>query len=329
MNLIIKYRHKIVTFGLIPMILTLIGINFFTEEYILGLGLLLAIIMLAYDYFVLKGFNIFLFYSVIGLGIMFPLRLFLGPEFVPYPSIAPGLELYLGICAFINITLPDLYCGFLRKHNLYVSNYDFECKVIVAFCVVHLLVRVGIAMSHANPYDQIGRVIDAIVPIAVYCITIIINTIGLMIAIEDSPTKTSIIRIAPICNGRLYLRKYYVKSKEGFVWDLPIKEVYDGPVTESNLFVKKISKRYTSLMKTPMDPRFIWHYKLKKNSDQSPVVLLYILPMDDEKLLAGDEGRFFDFTEINVDEKFYSPELKVEYDQLMMTAEIWQEMGNV
>ena len=78
MNLLLKYKDKIVSFGLLPIIITLIGIHFFPTTAMLGTGLAISIAGLLYDVLRLKGLNFFLLQGTIGIGICFLLRLFTG-----------------------------------------------------------------------------------------------------------------------------------------------------------------------------------------------------------------------------------------------------------
>lgn len=55
MNLFLKYKDKIVSFGLLPIIITLIGIHLFPTTTMLGIGLAISIAGLLYDIFRLKG----------------------------------------------------------------------------------------------------------------------------------------------------------------------------------------------------------------------------------------------------------------------------------
>jgi hypothetical protein len=141
MNLLLKYKDKIVSFGLLPIIITLIGIHFFPTTAMLGIGLAISIAGLLYDVLRLKGLNFFLLQGTIGIGICFLLRLFTGYDYIPKNSLTPSLEFMLLICAFIHVTAPEIYRNFLRKFHLnFTSSYLLEAKIIVIFSSVHLIV---------------------------------------------------------------------------------------------------------------------------------------------------------------------------------------------
>ena len=71
MNLLLKYKDKIVSFGLLPIIITLIGIHLFPTTAMLGTGLAISIAGLLYDVLRLKGLNFFLLQGTIGIGVSF------------------------------------------------------------------------------------------------------------------------------------------------------------------------------------------------------------------------------------------------------------------
>lgn len=112
MNLLLKYKDKIVSFGLLPIIITLIGIHLFPTTAMLGTGLAISIAGLLYDVLRLKGLNFFLLQGTIGIGVCFLLRLFTGYDYIPKNSLTPSLEFMLLVCAFIHVTAPEIYRNF-------------------------------------------------------------------------------------------------------------------------------------------------------------------------------------------------------------------------
>lgn len=94
MKLILKYRNKIVSLGLLPIIATLICLHFFQNTIVLGIGFIVCLGLLLYGIVRLKDLNFFLLLGSIGIGSCFVLRLFTGYKFIPYGSITPILELF-------------------------------------------------------------------------------------------------------------------------------------------------------------------------------------------------------------------------------------------
>ena len=132
MNLLLKYKDKIVSFGLLPIIITLIGIHLFPTTAMLGTGLAISIAGLLYDVLRLKGLTFFLLQGTIGIGVCFLLRLFTGYDYIPKNSLTPSLEFMLLVCAFIHVTAPEIYRNFLptgSKQNRDFFQYPFDYSV--------------------------------------------------------------------------------------------------------------------------------------------------------------------------------------------------------
>ena len=83
MKLILKYRNKIVSLGLLPIIATLICLHFFQNTIVLGIGFIVCLGLLLYGIVRLKDLNFFLLLGSIGIGSCFVLRLFTGYKFIP------------------------------------------------------------------------------------------------------------------------------------------------------------------------------------------------------------------------------------------------------
>ena len=78
MKLIFKYRNKIVSLGLLPIIATLICLHFFQNTIVLGISFVVCLSLLLYGIIRLKNLNFFLLLGSVGIGACFVLRLFTG-----------------------------------------------------------------------------------------------------------------------------------------------------------------------------------------------------------------------------------------------------------
>lgn len=67
MKLILKYRNKIVSLGLLPIIATLICLHFFQNTIVLGIGFIVCLGLLLYGIVRLKDLNFFLLLGSIGI----------------------------------------------------------------------------------------------------------------------------------------------------------------------------------------------------------------------------------------------------------------------
>ena len=193
MNLLLKYKDKIVSFGLLPIIITLIGIHLFPTTAMLGTGLAISIAGLLYDVLRLKGLNFFLLQGTIGIGVCFLLRLFTGYDYIPKNSLTPSLEFMLLVCAFIHVTAPEIYRNFLKKFHLnFTSSYLLEAKIIVIFSSIHLIILFFLynKLIPFSPENNFG--IIYLIPTLIYVICLVINIVGIQRLLPHNLLKINI-----------------------------------------------------------------------------------------------------------------------------------------
>lgn len=327
MNLLLKYKDKIVSFGLLPIIITLIGLHIFPTTTMLGIGLGISIAGVLYDVLRLKGLNFFLLQGTISIGICFLLRLFTGYEYIPHNSLTPTLEFMLLVCAFVYITAPELYRNFLKKFHLnFTSSYLLEAKLIVILSSIHLIVLFALhnQLTPFSPENNFGVIY--LVPTLIYLLCLIINIVGIQIAAKQSPQEQHIIRIIPICNGKIYLTPH---AKNTTTWDAPIKSLFEGPLRKSQQHAKHIVQKHlvstnkAFIPQTPIHPRLILSYRLQ--GLLPTFVQLYILPVSQEDELALSEERFFACEDIKKNPERFSHELMIECERLQLVAQVWKE----
>lgn len=326
MNLLLKYKDKIVSFGLLPIIITLIGIHFFPTTAMLGTGLAISIAGLLYDVLRLKGLNFFLLQGTIGIGICFLLRLFTRYDYIPQNSLTPSLEFMLLVCAFIHVTAPEIYQYFLKKFHLnFTSSYLLEAKIIVIFSSIHLLILFFLynELIPFSPENNFG--IIYLTPTLIYVICLIINIVGIQIAATQSPREQHIIRIVPICNGKIYLTPH---EGDTIIWDAPITSLFDGPLRKSLLQAKKLIKTHQTpishtIHKKKKEPRLILSYRTQGSTPA--FIQLYILPVNHEDEFKFSKGYFFTCEDIKQNPEKFSNELRIECNRLHMAAQTWKE----
>lgn len=128
-----------------------------------------------------------------------------------------------------------------------------------------------------------------------------------------------IIRIAPVCNGKIYVKSY----AESGQMDLPlIEEVVQHPTKSSNKQAKQLTQRYKNITTTE-EPRFSVRYVSPVNKEEH--VYLYILPLSEENEICFEEGKFISADEIEKNAHIYSDYIQKESDLLGMAAELWND----
>lgn len=133
--------------------------------------------------------------------------------------------------------------------------------------------------------------------------------------------RMPIIRIAPVCNGKIYVVPRSDSDKGLPLMDLPIEECVDHISPKSNKPARQIKEKYRMHIRTDAEPRFSVQYKLHPDAEET--VYLYILPLSKEKDIHFKQGRFVTAEEISTDPKKCSERLWNEKELLGMAAELW------
>ena len=132
-----------------------------------------------------------------------------------------------------------------------------------------------------------------------------------------------IIRIAPVCNGKIYVAPRRAADGESLQWDLPIEESVEHVSIKSDKVARKIKEKYQPHIHTNASPRFCVQYTSKPH-DRS-TAYLYVLPLHQEDEIHFHEGKFVSAKEITNQPETYSYNLQEESALLGMAAELWAE----
>ena len=132
-----------------------------------------------------------------------------------------------------------------------------------------------------------------------------------------------IVRIAPVCNGKIYVvprRPDGVKTPR---LDLPIEERVEHFSPNSEKSIRKIKEKYHLHLHTSATPRFCVQYK--SESDNGSTVYLYILPLKSEDEIHFHDGEFVKSEDMEENATLYSMNLQKESGLLGMAAELWED----
>ena len=135
--------------------------------------------------------------------------------------------------------------------------------------------------------------------------------------------KMSIVRIAPVCNGKIYVVQRRPDGVKTPRLDLPIEEHLEHFSPNSEKYIRKIKEKYHLHLHTPTTPRFSVQYKSKTHNGST--VYLYILPLKSEDEIHFHEGEFVSSEDIAENATLYSLNLQKEGDLLGMAAELWED----
>lgn len=323
MEFLLKHKDKIVSFGLLPTIITLIGLHFFPTTEMLGVGLVISITALLYDIFHLKGLNFFLLQGTIGIGLCFFLRVFYGYQYVPLNGITPALEFMLLIFAFIHVIAPDIYFFLLKKLRLTSRfSYILEARIIFALSAIHLIILQIMISRHAPLSENWRFFMGNVIPVSIYILCLIANITGIRMAAKYDILKI-VIRIAPLCRDKLLLVR-----REDNKWDLPVIRTYNGALRKADSFAEQLVEDFLHYKKR-IPLMMVQSYTAPHpNPDCFPLkTQLYILPVENISDVTVPGGENVPIDKI-MEESFPKAErLYKELLQIWMVSDVWKEMG--
>ena len=139
--------------------------------------------------------------------------------------------------------------------------------------------------------------------------------------LSTNGTNMPIIRIAPVCNGKIYVVPRPTSDEEHICFDLPIEERVEHVSTNSDKVIRKLKEKYQLHIQSSTSPRF--SVKHRSASSDNGTVYLYILPLQEEHEISFRKGKFVTSEDIAAHPEMYGPNLQMESELLGMAAELW------
>ena len=131
-----------------------------------------------------------------------------------------------------------------------------------------------------------------------------------------------IIRIAPVCNGKIYVVPH-TPDEGNTIMDIPMVEQVEKASPKSDKSARKIKEKYHTHIQSDMQPRFSVQYKSATHPDET--VYLYILPLKQEEEIQFQNGKFVSSEEIAINANQYNLNLQKEGELLGMAADLWKD----
>ena len=140
-------------------------------------------------------------------------------------------------------------------------------------------------------------------------------------------TQTSnnmpIIRIVPVCGGKVYVTKRPLAGEDNPRMDLPIMEEVQQVSEKSGKAPRKVLTKYQGHIHTDATPRFC--VKHRSASSDDAIIYLYVLPLKSEDEIHFHKGEFVTNEDIANHPESYAPDLQMESELLGMAAELWED----
>ena len=132
--------------------------------------------------------------------------------------------------------------------------------------------------------------------------------------------KMPIIRIAPVCNGKIYVIPHSSEHREHGCMDIPMVESVEHVSTKSDKTACKIKEKYRLHIQTDASPRFCVQHR-----SGNAIAYLYVLPLKQEDEIHFHGGAFISADDITNHPKQYTSDFQLESELLGMAAELWND----
>ena len=141
--------------------------------------------------------------------------------------------------------------------------------------------------------------------------------------ISQNKNKMSIIRIAPVCNGKIYVVPRVIEKGETPQLDLPIVENVEHMSANPEKAARKVKEKFHQHLCTEAMPRFCVMHRPKATKEST--IHLYVLPLQGEDEVHFHGGEWVKEEDISNRPEAYTPDLQTEGALLGMAAELWAE----
>lgn len=328
MKSLLEYKNLIMSTGLIPTIVCMILCIFFSDAYVLYAcslaGLLYVLYRLAKP--PIYRPNLVLLHATLALVVCSVIKLISGDSLIPDRTVPIILEIIILSFSLFYLIEPIVYNKIFSFFNYKISILNcWSTRIIAIFSGIHLFILCIIYLLF-NPLSYpVLYILTHILPPLIYIISIAVNYI-LIKSIGTSYQRMPFLRIAPICNGKIYVLPRNTHSEEPGKLDIPMEDYIYACKTDTDKYAKEIEKKYGRYIDGNPLPRFsLKHIISSSKGASSKTVLLYILPLDNENQIHFEGGKFVSPEEIEADEHNYSSFLKEEIEHLDVVAQMWKE----
>nr|WP_300698395.1 hypothetical protein [uncultured Phocaeicola sp.] len=137
--------------------------------------------------------------------------------------------------------------------------------------------------------------------------------------------KMPCLRIAPICNGKIYVAPRSYQGEEPGKLDIPMEDYIYACKTDMDKYAQEVKNKYSNHIAEQPEPRFSLKHLVKETNEVEKTIILYVLPLNDEEQIHFVGGKFVTPEEIEMNPTQYSSCLKEEVNHLNIVAQMWKE----
>lgn len=322
-----KNRYAGVSLGLMPVLLMMILVHVFPPVFMLFLTFAVCVSLLIYQFMVYKVYNLFLLHSAFATGLIALTMLATGHLLIPENYLVLTIEILLLVCSFFYLLYPQTYVRRLKRYSVKTERiYRFVAKTVVFLFSLHLIVLVVVFHFCPTLSEDTIHVLVCLSSIAALSVGLAYNLV-MANMIQQTIESTPMIRVAPVCKGKLFLikREVVTGGKVCEEWDLPIQAIPAMEEESADVYVRRLVSQKVA---SEAEPRFCLKYRGEMADGISHDVLLYVLPLHDEAELKDLPGEFVALDALTVEngeKRNYSRTLADELQHLQVAACLWQQ----
>ena len=245
MKSLLEYKNLIMSTGLIPTIVCMILCIFFSDAYVLYAcslaGLLYVLYRLAKP--PIYRPNLVLLHATLALVVCSVIKLISGDSLIPDRTVPIILEIIILSFSLFYLIEPIVYNKIFSFFNYKISILNcWSTRIIAIFSGIHLFILCIIYLLF-NPLSYpVLYILTHILPPLIYIISIAVNYI-LIKSIGTSYQRMPFLRIAPICNGKIYVLPRNTHSEEPGKLDIPMEDYIYACKTDTDKYAKEIEKK--------------------------------------------------------------------------------------
>lgn len=327
MKSLLEYKNLIMSTGLIPTIICMILCIFFSDAAVLYVCSLASIIYILYRLVKPPVYqpNLVLLHGTLALIIASVIKSIGGNVLIPDGTVPITLEILILCFSLLYLMAPIVYTRIFTYFHYKISILNYWATQIIALLSgIHLFISCIIFLFFSPLSYNMLYVMTHIVPPLIYIICIFVNDVFVK-TVSRTYKKMPFLRIAPICNGKIYVAPRSQQGEEPGKLDIPMEEYIYAPKTDIDKFAREVERKYSNNLTGQLEPRFSLKHLTKADNGTQKTVLLYVLPLNDESQIHFTGGKFVTPKDIEADSSQYSSFLKEEMDHLNVAAQMWEE----
>lgn len=327
MKSLLEYKNLNMSTGLIPTIICMILCIFLPDAAVLYVCSLASIIYILYRLAKPPVYqpNLVLLHGTLALIIASVIKSIGENVLIPEGTVPITLEILILCFSLLYLMAPIIYTRIFTYFHYKISILNYwAIQVIALLSGIHLFISCIIFLFFSPLSYNMLYIMTHIIPPLIYITCVFVNYVFVK-TVSQTYKKMPVLRIAPICNGKIYVAPRNQQGEEPGKLDIPMEDYIYASNTNIDKFAREVERKYSNNLTDQLEPRFSLKHLVKAADSAQKTVLLYVLPLNDESQIHFTGGKFVTTKDIEAHPNQYSSFLKEEVDHLNVVAQMWEE----